>query len=104
LSSVRCEIFFKDQLSATEKNAVRALTELDTAWQQERQRWQQTVAQQLKRSPPADELQTASQNHLEQRVKQLVNDNAELQAHVTGAPRNDRERELIEQSRRWKRK
>ena len=51
------ETYFKNQLAVTEKNAVRALNELDAAWQQERLRWQETLAQQSKETRQNVELQ-----------------------------------------------
>jgi hypothetical protein len=76
------ESFFTQQLATTEKNAVRALNELDAAWQQERQRWQQTVAQQTKDARQQIELQSVSHQQLEQRVADLNQENAELRAQL----------------------
>jgi chromosome segregation ATPase len=74
------EAFFHKQLVATEKNAVRALNELDTAWQQERLRWQQTVAVDSKESRQREELQNATQQQMEQHLTQLTEENQQLRA------------------------
>jgi chromosome segregation ATPase len=81
------ETFFQQQLSNTEKNAVRALNELDSAWQQERLKWQQTVALQVKDARQQLELQGASHQQLEQRAAQLAAENARLQARAEESAR-----------------
>jgi chromosome segregation ATPase len=74
------ESFFTQQQQATEKNAVRALNELDTAWQQERDRWQQTLAQQVKETREQLEAQAASHQRLEQRAAELSLENERIVA------------------------
>ena len=76
------ETYFKNQLTVTEKNAVRALNELDAAWQQERLRWQETVAQQTTEFRQTSELQTVSQQQLELRLAQLLEENTQLRSHL----------------------
>ena len=77
------ESFFSSQLNTTEKNAVRALNELDAAWQQERARWQQTLAQQVKDFRQNEELQKVAQQHLERQLAQMTEANAQIQASPT---------------------
>jgi chromosome segregation ATPase len=74
------EAFFNKQITTTEQNAVRALNELDAAWQAERLRWQQTVGQDAKEVRQRDELQKVSLQQLEQRVAQLEDENNRLRA------------------------
>lgn len=74
------ESFFHAQLAQTEKQAVKALDDLDAAWQQERSRWQENLEKERTDARQTGDSQAASHQQLEQRLAQLVDANTQLQS------------------------
>jgi len=79
------EKFFSEKLQAIEKNAVNALNELDTAWQQERARWQETVNEQSKTIQESRDLLAATQQEMKLHVDKLTDEKMQLQSRMDQA-------------------
>jgi chromosome segregation ATPase len=73
---------FHKHLTETEQNAVRALDELDGAWQKEREKWQATFEQQARAAQEQDQSRHQTYQQLEAQLANVQKENTLLNGRL----------------------
>jgi hypothetical protein len=95
------ESFFRTQIAATEQNALRALNELDDAWQRDKLGWGHSASIRIKELEALDKASAAERLKTTQTIQSLEARLVEAQASIKEEERRAAETQLQASTNAW---